>query len=332
LNSNKASVLRDLVVVGGSAGSFQALQTILAGLPGDYQGAILIAVHTAANSPALLDAALSQVSPLPCRYAVDAETIRKQHVYLAPPDRHLIVSDNLIRVVFGPKQNWHRPAINPLFLSAAKAKGPRVVGVILSGMLDDGTIGLLAVREAGGTTIIQSPGDASYPAMPQNALEYVDADYTVPAAVIPDILVALGREPADDLPVSERASRSAQLTQEDAAMLSWMGEKQEPTALTCPECGGALSQGTTTGVLHYYCFLGHGYTSESLWNEGFVRAEQTLWLALRTREESVALGERLMGPAREAGNAERVLELSSGLARLERHAEKVRSILHDQES
>lgn len=320
--------IRDIVVVGGSAGALQALVTMLGALPAGYRGTILIVLHSGSKSPGLMDAILSRVTPLPCGYAEDGQALQGGRIYLAPPDRHLLVEDNRLRVVFGPKQNWHRPAINPLFLSAAKLHGRRACGVILSGMLDDGTIGLMAIRDAGGATIVQSPDDALFPAMPQNALRYVEADYTVPVARIPEILVALSREPVRASPGSAPMAHGGEST-EEKVVASGLHSRQEPAALTCPECGGALSEKSTAGALNYYCFLGHGFTSQALWNNGFERAEQTLWLALRTMEESAAMGRRLMAQAAEEGHREQVLELGCDIERLERDADRVRAILYD---
>lgn len=330
MSPNERNGRRDLVVVGGSAGAIQALRTMLGGLPAHYQGTILIVVHTAADSPAMLDTILSKVTSLPCRYATDGEYLESGRIYLARPDRHLTVEDNRVRVAFGPKQNWHRPAINPLFVSAAQAHGRRVCGIVLSGMLDDGTIGLMAIQEAGGVAIVQSPQDALFPAMPQNALQFLEADYIAPVAEIPDILMALAQQPGDERRAPTPTALDEEGAEEEIEMASGMHSEQERKIPTCPECGGVLAEERTANALHYSCFLGHGYTPDVLWNDQITRVEQALWLALRIMEESVALGHRLAAEARREGNADRLVELSGRLEKLERDAGRVRAILYEE--
>lgn len=160
---------RDIVVIGGSAGSIEALQTLVAALPSTLPAAILVVVHMSADSPGLLPEILDRVSQLPVAAATDRAPLRSGHIYVAPPDQHLLVEPGWMRLTRGPKENRFRPAIDPLFRSAAYAFGPQVIGVVLSGMLDDGTAGLWA--------IVQEPSDARYPSMPESALYYVAVDY-----------------------------------------------------------------------------------------------------------------------------------------------------------
>jgi two-component system, chemotaxis family, protein-glutamate methylesterase/glutaminase len=188
---------RDIVVLGASAGGVEALSTVLRALPEDLSAALFVVVHTSAESPGVLAQILGRQAKLPVDEASDGEPIRHARVYVARPDRHLMLEERRVRVVRGPKQNRHRPALDPLFRSAAVAFGPRVIGVVLTGNLDDGTAGLRAIKDRGGLAFVQDPREARFPGMPQSALRHVEVDRVLALAAIAGALQATVQEPLE---------------------------------------------------------------------------------------------------------------------------------------
>src|SRR5215212_7061388 len=185
----------DIVVVGASAGGVQALQTLIAGLPANFPAAVLVVLHIPAHTPSHLHTILARAATIPVTPAEDGEAIVPGHVYVAATDRHLLVEADRLRVTRGPKENRVRPAVDVLFRSAAYAFGPRVIGIVLSGMLDDGTAGSWAIKDRGGMVLVQSPQDAEHAAMPESTIQHVAVDHTLPVAEMPAFLAQLMREP-----------------------------------------------------------------------------------------------------------------------------------------
>ncbi len=299
----------DIIVIGASAGGVETLQRLVRDLPVDLPAAIFVVLHTSAESPGLLHSILNQAGNLPASYPQDGELIQEGHIYVAPVNFHLLVEQGIIRVVRGPKENRHRPAIDPLFRSAARYYGPRVIGIILSGMLDDGTFGLLAVKRLGGVTVVQDPADAPYPDMPANALRRVeDVDYVLPVAQISLLLVKLAREvPA--LPLSkEIPALIHQLKIEDDFALSNIPDHEvlntigKPASIACPDCHGTLWEINNNEVLRFRCRVGHSYTAQNLLIEHSESLESALYAALRILEESASINWRLAERAKEDNN------------------------------
>lgn len=185
----------DIVVIGASAGGLWVLEKLVAGLPADLPAAVFIVVHLSAKFPSWLPYILQKSGKLPAVHAVDGAAIEPGRIYVAPPDRHLLVKPEYMRVVLGPKENRFRPAIDPLFRTAALAYGKRVVGVVLSGLLNDGTAGLIDIKEQGGVAIVQDPQEAMFPSMPESAIEHAAVDHILPVADIARVLVHLADEP-----------------------------------------------------------------------------------------------------------------------------------------
>src|SRR5437588_1316031 len=188
----------DIIVIGTSAGGVEALVKLVRGLPADLPAAVFVVLHIPAHSPSLLPAILSRAGRLPAVHSTDNTKIEPGCIYIAPPDNHMLIEQDHICVVRGPKENRHRPAVDPTLRSAALTSGPRVIGVILTGALDDGTAGLLAVKRRGGIAVVQDPQDALYPSMPQNAIEYVDVDHIVPLSQMASLLKRLVDEKTAD--------------------------------------------------------------------------------------------------------------------------------------
>lgn len=218
-HARDAGLVRDIVVMGASAGGVEALKAVLGALPADYSGSVCVVLHIPPSVPSVLAHILGRSTQLVCISAYDGAPVRPGVVYVAPPDAHLLLQDGRVRLLRGPRENGHRPGIDPLFRSAAEAYGPRVVGVVLTGNLDDGTRGLLAIKRRGGLAVVQSPEDAPYPSMPQSAVEHVAVDHVVPASVIGSLLAAVAR--GDAVPVSagpaDGATREPQTAQASPA-------------------------------------------------------------------------------------------------------------------
>jgi two-component system chemotaxis response regulator CheB len=292
---------RDLVVIGASAGGVEALQQICAALPSDPDAAVLIVLHTSSSSANLLPRILRRAG---CAYAgtpVDGEVLEKNKIYIAPPDRHMVVEDHSLRLIRGPRENHHRPAIDPTFRSAALAYGPRVIGVVLTGSLDDGTGGLMVVRAHGGEAIVQDPASALFPAMPENALKMVPDAHVVPLDEIADLIAKLVAEPVRDVQsaastdtLALRETRMAELDMSEVEKDIHVGK---PSVFGCPECGGVLWEINQEGLLRFRCRVGHAYTAQHLRAEQRQVVETALWASLRALEESAALYRRLASRA-----------------------------------
>jgi two-component system, chemotaxis family, protein-glutamate methylesterase/glutaminase len=292
--AGQSSVHRDVVVIGGSAGAVQALDTVVRGLPSDFPAAVLIVVHSGPSSPALLPEILSRAGPLPARFADTGTPIEPGRILVAPADHHMLATRRGIVLTRGARENHHRPAVDPLFRSAAATFGTRVVGVILSGNLDDGTAGLSAVQRCGGLTVVQDENDAPYPSMPASARANVSIDHTAPAAAIARLLVRATGEPAGHEQATRPALVEAEAAMEegqidDADLLDRVGER---TMLSCPECQGALWE-LQDDVLRFRCHVGHAYNRASLDLLKARELEDALWAAIRGFGESAHIAEKI---------------------------------------
>jgi two-component system chemotaxis response regulator CheB len=294
---------RDMVAVGASAGGVEALRALVAGLPPDYPGTILVVLHIARDSPSALPAILTRSGPLPATTAIDGEAVRPGRVYVAPADNHLLLLDGRLRLTRGPAENGHRPAIDPLFRSLARAVGPRAVGVVLSGARDDGASGLTAIARQGGTTVVQDPEDALYPWMPRAAMAQVTPDHIVPAGKIGGLLSGM----ADiDLPEShpaEDALLDAEVAMSDPYRTMTTDQIADPAGYGCPSCGGSLFQIESDPLPRFRCRVGHAWSAESLLDEQAIALEGALWIALRALEEKSALSHRMAGGRHSATGA-----------------------------
>jgi two-component system, chemotaxis family, protein-glutamate methylesterase/glutaminase len=290
---------RDLIVIGASAGGLEALQALLGTLPVDLNAAVLVVLHTSIHAGSMLANILKRAGRLPVVHPPDRTRMRKGTVYIAPPDFHMLVERGVLRVIQGPRENLHRPAIDPLFRSAASYFGRRVIGVILTGLLDDGTSGLMVVDARGGQAIVQDPGDALYPTMPKNALKQVPAALVAPLSAMPDLLVRLTQEElpahthAHPEPDSETA-REIKFAELDMAEIENEGTHNGlPSVFACPDCGGVLWEVEDNGFLRFRCRVGHAFTALHLGAEQRQAIETALWSALRALEENASLYHRM---------------------------------------
>jgi two-component system chemotaxis response regulator CheB len=285
---------RDIITIGSSAGGVETLERLVAMFPADFPASVFIVQHTGPVGESWLPEILMRRGPLRASFPRDKEKIEPGHIYVAPKNCHLLVEPGVTRVVRGPHENRHRPAIDPLFRSAAWAYGPRVVGVVLTGYLDDGAAGLWAIKSCGGTTIVQAPWDAIHPDMPRNAAMASDVDHTLSLAEIGPLLVNLshthvnGRAPAP--PESLKTEIEFAKMDRDITDMSQLG-KLSP--FTCPACRGALWELENGDLLRYRCHTGHAYSSDSLVGDQTNAIEEALYSALRAVEEKATALRRL---------------------------------------
>jgi two-component system chemotaxis response regulator CheB len=322
-------VQRDLVVIGASAGGVDGLQQLVKGLPPEFPAAILVVLHVPSTGTSVLPQILSRHGPLDAVFATDGMACERGQIYVAPADHHLLVHDGRLRLSQGPRENGHRPAIDPLFRSAARACGPRCIGVVMSGLLDDGASGLRFIKDHGGAAVVQDPDDAMFPSMPRAALDATEVDGMASAADMPALL---GRLIDETLPVAHESARgSARIEDGDGEDRVEMEDPAEtaalvsgpPSALTCPECGGALWEHEDGGATRYACHVGHAYSLGSLVEEQGRSLETTLWSAVRSLEERADVHHRLS--RRAAGNRAGVYE--SRAKEAEDHARTLRKVL-----
>ena len=285
---------RDVVAVGASAGGVEALRAVVAGLPPDYPGAVLVVLHMPRDAPSALPAILHRSGPLPAATAADGETVRTSRIYVAPNDHHLLVLDGHIRLTRGPAENGHRPAIDPLFRSVARAFGRRAIGVVLSGSRDDGAAGLATIAARGGATLVQDPADALYPWMPRAAIAHTHPDTIAPAAKLGGLIAGItAMELPDTPPPYDDSLLDAEVAMSELAPVTTDDLAVTAAGYGCPACGGSLFQIDERPVPRYRCRVGHAWSPESLLHEQAIALEGALWMALRALEEKSALSRRM---------------------------------------
>jgi two-component system chemotaxis response regulator CheB len=296
-------IKRDIVVIGASAGGVSALERLVMTMPKDYQGSVFIVMHTPPFSPSKLPEILSRAGELEAIHPGEEEEIAAGKIYIAPPDHHMLIEGNKVVVRKGPKENRFRPSIDALFRSAAYEFGKRVIGVILTGALDDGTSGLWTIKRLGGIVISQNPAEATFPEMPQSAIEYVETDYVVKVTEIGAILNRLISDPIKDKKEApkeelERLALEVEIASSDNAFEKGIMEMGEMAAFTCPSCHGALVMIKEGGRVRYRCHTGHAFTASALLAGITESVEETLWQAMRGLEETSMLlqhiGEHIM--------------------------------------
>jgi two-component system chemotaxis response regulator CheB len=318
----------DIIVVGASAGGVEALVHVVSRLPPDLSAAVFVVLHVAPSGTSLLPEILGRKGVLPASHAENNGPIRGGHVWVAPPDCHLLVKPGRMEVTRGPRENGHRPAVDVLFRSAALAYGPRVIGVVLSGALDDGAAGLLDIRQAGGIGVVQDPADALYPSMPESAVSGAAPEHILPAPEIGPLLGRLAWEPADEA-WATFDPREMEMEVEPAELNPNGGlvSPGEPSNLTCPECKGALWQIVDGEIVRFRCRVGHAYSADSLVSEQARSIEAALWSAVRELEERAELSRRLAKrfADRMSAGLPRRYERQAGEA--EQHATVLRQVL-----
>ncbi len=295
-HNNTARPGHDIIVVGASAGGVEALGELVSLLPADLPAAVFIVLHIPAYGTSVLPGILSRRGPLPAVHPADGEAIRQGRIYVAPPDHHLLLEkDGTVRLTRGPHENGHRPAVDTLFRSAARAYGPRVIGVVLTGTLDDGTAGLQVVKRRGGLAVVQDPEEALFASMPRAAIEAVAVDHVAALAEIGSTLARLAHLPApaeSEAPVTPDLEDEVKVAEFDIKNLETRREGK-PSSYACPDCHGVLWEVEEDDLLRFRCRVGHAFSPESLLASQSDALEDALWTALRALEESAALAERL---------------------------------------
>lgn len=316
---------RDVILIGTSAGGVQALSAVAAGLPPDFPAAVFVVLHIAPYGRSAMPAILSRAGALPAKHAEDGEPVEPGRVYVAPADHHLMLEPGLVRLSRAPTENGQRPSVDVLFRSAAQAYGPRCVGVVLTGNLDDGTAGLAVVKRYGGVAVVQDPDEADYPSMPRSALQNVEVDHVSPLADIAPLLGELAREPVTTTgPLPEVDDMKTELEHGNDPE-----EKGVPSDLTCPECGGSLRESRVEAVIHFRCRTGHAYSPETLLVKQSDVVDAAIWAAVRALQENADLARRMDRRLRQTGMlAQMAHERYERRAQeAERHAEVLRRLL-----
>jgi len=319
-----ARIGRDIIVIGTSAGGLEALDALVGQLPADIPAAIFIVQHLAPElSGTALVGRLAKYKTFKSKLATHGESFARGRIYIAPPDNHLLVKGRQLLVTKGARENRNRPGIDPLFRSAAVTHGAHVIGVVLTGMLDDGTAGLVAIKKCGGVTVVQDPEDATYPAMPRSAVANLRVDYCVRLASMGKLLDRLSREPAGKpKPIPKSVKTEAIIAERvlsDVAAVNGLGEL---VPYNCPNCGGVLWEMNVSGSKRFRCHTGHSFTTAALVASQTEKIEETLWIALRMFEERKNLLNSQMGStgSGRVSTTERLREAES-------HIERIRAIL-----
>lgn len=292
---------REIIALGGSAGSFEVIRRICRDLPADLQASVLVTIHVGSVGQNLLGTILDTEGRIPAATAVDGEPLEPGRIYVAPADHHLVLDGRIVRLGRGPRENMSRPAIDPLFRSVGVSAGPRAIGVLLSGMLNDGASGLADLKRCGGVTVAQSPSDAVEDEMPRTALLASDVDYRASAADLADLIGRLVAEEAgpDLIPPANIALEVA-IAMGRPSDSSVISEIADPVPLSCPGCSGTMSQ-IRRSPLRFRCQVGHGYTAEALAQEQEDSVDEAFRIAMRVIGERVVLMEKLALEARQAG-------------------------------
>lgn len=279
---------RDIVVVGASAGGVDALATLVADLPAELDATIFVVIHMH-EGPSRLPELLASRGPLRATHALHGETIERNHIYVAPTDNHLVIRPGYVEVVRGPRENGHRPSVDALFRSASNVYGPRVVGVVLTGMQDCGTAGLISIKARGGVAVVQDPRDAIAPDMPRSAIQHVQVDHVVPLGQLARLIARVVRETPGPAPL-HLPGRLAELEGAELGL---------PSEIVCPACNGRLTDTEVNGFRQFRCHVGHVFSLQGLTTAHADDVERAMWAAVRSLEESAALARRIA--ARSAG-------------------------------
>jgi two-component system chemotaxis response regulator CheB len=302
---------RDIVVVGASAGGVQALISLISQLPPDFESSVFVVLHIPPDHRSHLPEILQRETRLPVRFGVDGEEICPGHIYVASPNHHLLMEAGLVRVTNGPKENRFRPSVDALFRSAALAYGPRVIGVVLTGALDDGSSGLYAIKSRGGLAVVQDPKEAEFPSMPLNAMRTVEVDHALPIPEIGNLLVSLSsyeagvpQETVVENEISTELGSEVGIAMGDNGRMREIMDMGAFTPFTCPECHGSLIALKEGSLLRFRCHTGHAFTLSVLMSELTQHTEDIIMNALRAVEETQLLMSHMKRHLEENGQNE----------------------------
>lgn len=316
----------DIIVIGASAGGVEALQHLVANLPQNLPAVVCVVIHLPAISESMLPHILERAGNLPALHPHDRMAMQYGHIYIAPPDRHLLIERQSLRLVNGPREHGFRPAIDTLFRSAARAYGPRVVGVILTGMLDDGSAGLIEIKACGGVAVVQDPQTAMFDSMPRSAIRHAKVDHILPLEEIPQLLVRLANEPAPGVPPPQHDQAGAMVKLQHSE-LDTDQQLGTTTNFRCPECGGVLHEHALGSMLRFRCTLGHAFSLNSLLASQTKTLEQALYTALYALEEKAALLHRRVQRSTEQGYQRAAKKFAAEVQQIELQARQIREVL-----
>ena len=327
---------KDIVVVGASAGGMEALQKLVAGLPPELPASIFVVWHLSPGTRSILPTVLNKAGPHPAMHPEDGDRILPGRIYVAPNDHHMLLEKGYIRVTKGPKENRFRPAIDPLFRSAAYVYGPRTIGVVLTGALDDGTAGLWTIKLRGGTAVVQEPADALIRSMPISALEHTAADYQAKATEIGALIGRLVHEPAPD-PVEvdareqDKTLREIKIAEGANALEENVMGYGELSPFTCPECRGVLTMLQEGKVVRFRCHTGHAMSAGTLLHESSALVEEKLWDGVRALDESIMLLNKLGEQMADAGNTRAAEQCFDKAREMHERSQAIRVVAHQNE-
>lgn len=315
---------RDVIAIGASTGGVEALMQLMRALPADLPASVCIVLHVGAVSH--LAGILDRASPLPVKDARNGERLERGRILVAPPNVHMLLHDDHVLLRRGPRENLARPAIDPLFRSAAASFGARVIGVVLTGALNDGTAGLRAIKRCGGIAVVQDPRDAAVPDMPASARKHVAIDHCVPIAAMGDLLVRLSAEPAGESQETPwEVKLEAAIAAQEVMDMQSNDRLGAPSRFTCPECHGVLWEIRDGDLLRFRCHVGHAFTADIALNAEDSESENLLWKLLRSHEERAALARRMA--EREQRNARLSSQLRGRAEEYEEDAAIIRQLL-----
>jgi two-component system chemotaxis response regulator CheB len=316
---------RDILAIGTSAGGFDALRFLASEFSRDFPASVLAVIHLSSQFHSTLDAILTQAGRLPATFAQDGEKIERSHIYIAPPERHLLVEGEELRLGSGPRENNARPALDPLFRSAALCCGPRVVGAVLTGMLGDGAAGLSALKQSGGITVVQDPSEAAFPQMPTTALTRSKPDYVVGLPGMPALFEKLVRQPAGQpSPVPEGIEYEVEVARGGRGKMKEMDRIGRRSVFACPDCHGVMWEIDEGELVRYRCHVGHAYSAELMsiaLDENLTRA---LGSALRALEERTAMAKKLQKQACDSGRTHTAKSWAERAREFEEEAKLIR--------
>ncbi|MFL5742685.1 MAG: chemotaxis protein CheB [Flavisolibacter sp.] len=327
---DRSDDINRIVVIGASAGGLTALTELVSQLKKEWNAAYCIVLHLSRKGISdYLVYRLQEFTELHCVRATEGLSIKRGHIYVAMPNFHLLVKKDEVKLGHGPAENRWRPSIDVLFRSAAAAYGNRTVGIILTGLLDDGVSGMSAIKRSGGTLIVQDPNEAEYPDMPLSVLSRMEVDHCVllslMGTVVQETLEMEKKEPNE---IPHDVVAEAQIAEQMASGIDLVSNLGENSVYTCPDCGGVLFQVEQGKLNRFRCNTGHVYAQDDLEIKQTERLEETLWVALRMMEERRNLLQKMEQQMMERGFARLAREHKKKLEELHNHIEKLKQILY----